>query len=71
MTPGIVGKITAPATVTRHRNSRIYTELALMFERLTGKAAPVHSEAYRRLMKAALIFFTPILMEQEQQKEKG
>lgn len=52
------------ATQTRHRNSRIYTELALMFERLTGKAAPVHDEKYRKLMRAVVIFFAP-LMEKE------
>ncbi len=56
------------ATLTRKRNSKIYTELAIMIERLTGKAPNVHTEGYQRLMKQVRKYVTPLLVEQENMK---
>jgi hypothetical protein len=61
--------MTTRATQTKRRNSKIYTELQLMYTRLTGEAPPARSEGYQRLMKQVRRYVAPIMIEQENQKK--
>ena len=58
------------ATLTRKRNSLIYTEMQLMYTRLTGEAPPVNSDWYQKWMKQTRRYLTPILVEKERIKTK-
>jgi hypothetical protein len=61
--------MTTRAQQTKRRNSKIYTELQLMYTRLTGEAPPARSEGYQRLMKQVRRYVAPIMIEQENQKK--
>jgi hypothetical protein len=60
--------MTTRATQTKRRNSKIYTELQLMYTRLTGEAPPARSEGYQRLMKQVRRYVAPVMIEQEIKK---